>query len=120
MPLDIAIIGAGISGLAAAIALSRDGHTVNVYERRPNPQQLSGSGLQIQPSAIKILRRWGLLDGFAKVAHESGSVKMRRYQDGNLIAAQMRKGSRGCVWSIEVFAIGTDSNTVNGIVCATR
>jgi salicylate hydroxylase len=95
MPFSIAIVGAGISGLAAAIALARDGHTVNVFERRANTQQASGSGLQIQPSAIKILKRWNLLDGFRKVAHESGSLKLMRYEDGKLIAEQIRKGPRG-------------------------
>jgi len=31
--LDVAIIGAGVGGLATAIALKLDGHTVSVYEQ---------------------------------------------------------------------------------------
>jgi cation diffusion facilitator CzcD-associated flavoprotein CzcO len=33
--LDIAIIGAGVGGLASAIALKRGGHKVTVYEQAP-------------------------------------------------------------------------------------
>jgi 2-polyprenyl-6-methoxyphenol hydroxylase-like FAD-dependent oxidoreductase len=32
-PLDIAIVGAGVVGLASAILLARGGHRVVVYER---------------------------------------------------------------------------------------
>ena len=92
---NIAIIGAGISGLAAAIGLARDGHTVNVYERRANTLQDSGSGLQIQPSAIKILEKWGLLEGFRNVAHPIGQLNLIRFKDGTLIAKQAREGRRG-------------------------
>ncbi len=33
--LRVAVVGAGVSGLAAACALAQDGHTVEVFERRP-------------------------------------------------------------------------------------
>jgi heterodisulfide reductase subunit A-like polyferredoxin len=33
--LDVAIAGAGIGGLAASIALARDGHSVTIYENAP-------------------------------------------------------------------------------------
>jgi 2-polyprenyl-6-methoxyphenol hydroxylase-like FAD-dependent oxidoreductase len=33
MPFNVVIVGAGLSGLAAAIALATDGHHVIVYER---------------------------------------------------------------------------------------
>lgn len=32
-PLDIAVVGGGIGGLAASIALRRAGHKVTIYER---------------------------------------------------------------------------------------
>ena len=53
------IIGAGIGGLAAAIALRRAGYAVQVFERA---QELSevGAGLTLWPNAVKALRKLGL------------------------------------------------------------
>lgn len=36
-PLDIAVVGAGLTGLSAALMLARDGHRVTVIERDPDP-----------------------------------------------------------------------------------
>lgn len=56
--MDIAIIGAGIGGLAAAAALAQDGHRVVVHERFAAPAPV-GSGLVIQPVAQAVLDRIG-------------------------------------------------------------
>ena len=44
-PLDVAIVGCGVPGMAAAVFLSRGGHRVHLFERFAAPQPL-GSGLQ--------------------------------------------------------------------------
>jgi 2-polyprenyl-6-methoxyphenol hydroxylase-like FAD-dependent oxidoreductase len=46
--LTIAIVGAGIGGLAAAALLARDGHAVQVFDQFAAPRPV-GSGLVIQP-----------------------------------------------------------------------
>jgi 2-polyprenyl-6-methoxyphenol hydroxylase-like FAD-dependent oxidoreductase len=51
---EIAIIGAGIGGLAAAALLHRAGHAVTVFERFDRPRPL-GSGLVIQPVGQAVL-----------------------------------------------------------------
>jgi 2-polyprenyl-6-methoxyphenol hydroxylase-like FAD-dependent oxidoreductase len=56
---DIAIIGAGIGGLAAATLLSRAGHRVAVYERFAASRPI-GSGLMLQPTGLAALQRLGL------------------------------------------------------------
>lgn len=93
--LKITIVGAGIAGLTAAIALSSQGHLVTVYERRKNTDEQSGSGVQIQPTGVQILKSWGLEEGLKEVAHESGEVKLRRWENGEVIATQSRRGQRG-------------------------
>jgi 2-polyprenyl-6-methoxyphenol hydroxylase-like FAD-dependent oxidoreductase len=56
---DIAIIGAGVSGLAAATQLRRAGHRVIVYERFAASRPI-GSGLMLQPTGLAALARLGL------------------------------------------------------------
>src|SRR5262249_3100833 len=58
-PLDIAIVGAGMGGLATAAALRRVGITVTVYEQAQQFTRL-GAGIQIGCNAMKVLRKLGL------------------------------------------------------------
>jgi 6-hydroxynicotinate 3-monooxygenase len=57
--LSIAIIGAGMGGLAAAAALRRFGINVTVYEQAPQFTRL-GAGIQIGCNAMHVLRILGL------------------------------------------------------------
>ena len=58
-----AIVGGGIAGLAAALALAREGAQVVLFERAPVPSPI-GSGLLLQPPGLAVLRDFGL-DGLA-------------------------------------------------------
>ena len=58
-PLDVAIVGAGVAGLAAATLLARAGHRVVLYEQFETPRPV-GSGLMLQPSGLAALARLGL------------------------------------------------------------
>lgn len=60
-PLEIAIVGCGISGLAAALLLHRQGHHTTLYERFDAPRPL-GSGLMIQPTGLAVLAALGLAE----------------------------------------------------------
>ena len=56
---QIVVIGAGIGGLAAALALQRRGFKVAVYERAPEIREI-GAGVVIAPNARRALRDLGV------------------------------------------------------------
>jgi len=55
------VIGAGIGGLATAIALQRTGHEVLVIERAPELVEV-GAGISLWPNAVNALGRLGIGD----------------------------------------------------------
>jgi salicylate hydroxylase len=59
--IDIAIIGAGIGGAAAAIALERAGFDVEVLEQAAALREVGGAIVIREPS-MALLGRWGVLD----------------------------------------------------------
>ena len=63
----VGIVGAGIGGLAAALALRRAGLRVQVFERASRFTRV-GAGLQMAPNVTKALRPLGLLDPLNRVA----------------------------------------------------
>jgi 2-polyprenyl-6-methoxyphenol hydroxylase-like FAD-dependent oxidoreductase len=66
--LEVAIIGAGVAGLASAILLSRQGHRVTIYERFEASRPL-GSGLMMQPTGLAALERLGLRSDLESLGH---------------------------------------------------
>ncbi|MEU4562700.1 FAD-dependent monooxygenase [Actinoplanes sp. NPDC023936] len=67
------IIGGGIGGLAAAVALHRAGWTVRVQERNPAGAQ-AGAGLTLWPNAVRALDALGLTEALrARAAALPGS-----------------------------------------------
>ena len=61
-PLSIAVVGAGIGGLAVAALLNRAGYDVQMYEQARRFGRV-GAGIQMTPNAVKVLRRLGSRSG---------------------------------------------------------
>lgn len=59
--LHIAIAGCGPAGLAAALMLESQGHSVTLFDQFVEPGPV-GSGLMIQPTGLAVLDRLGLAD----------------------------------------------------------
>lgn len=83
--LRAAVVGAGVAGLAAGLALARRGLAVAVYERAPAPRPL-GAGLLLQPTGLAALAAMGLAEEVgqwgAPVRRLTGrTVKGRRVMD---------------------------------------
>jgi 2-polyprenyl-6-methoxyphenol hydroxylase-like FAD-dependent oxidoreductase len=77
------IVGAGIGGLAAAIALRRAGWRVKIFERAATAREL-GFALLLAPNAISALRHLGLADIVIAGGARVTGAEMRRL-DGRLL-----------------------------------
>ncbi len=76
MPADrIAIIGAGIAGLTAALAFARKGISCDIFEKVPHLTEV-GAGLQISPNASRILGALGVLDKLERVWCEPRQINL--------------------------------------------
>jgi len=60
-PLDIVIIGGGIAGCSAAIALSRAGHDVRILEKQ-DAWRFQSSGIFVYSNGLKTMQKLGVLD----------------------------------------------------------
>src|SRR6187431_2113550 len=65
--LSIAVVGAGMGGLAAAATLRRIGIDVQVYEQASRFARI-GAGIQMMPNSMKVLRGIGIEERLRQVA----------------------------------------------------
>ena len=79
----IVVIGAGIGGLAAAVALRQRGFAIEVYERAGKLEEV-GAGLQVGPNAVKVLRALGLQDALRRNAFEPINMVSLKWDDASL------------------------------------
>ena len=74
--LQIAIVGAGIGGLSAALALRARGLNVTVFERALSPRE-AGAGISIQPNAARLFKRIGLHDRLENIGTRTVGLSLR-------------------------------------------
>jgi salicylate hydroxylase len=90
------IAGAGIGGLAAAIALLQAGFTVAIYDKANTLEEL-GAGLQLTPNATRILSRLGVLDRVLRFATRPHALLVLRGSD-DIELARMPLGDAERRW----------------------
>src|ERR1700752_1272653 len=78
---SIAIIGAGMGGLAVAETLRQVGVNVNVYEQAPQFLRL-GAGIQMLPNSSRVLRGIGVEEKLRATAFEPYSHLNRVWDTG--------------------------------------
>ena len=82
--LSIAVVGAGMGGLASAATLRQAGFDVQVYEQASRFGRI-GAGIQMMPNSMKVLRGIGIEDRLRKVAFAPYSHLNRDAYTGELL-----------------------------------
>lgn len=86
----VAIVGGGIGGLAAALALHRRGIEFDVYEQGEQTTDIGG-GLNLSPNALKALRMLGVEDEAIAIGFQDEHQRVRSWRSGAVLAEQSRK-----------------------------
>jgi salicylate hydroxylase/6-hydroxynicotinate 3-monooxygenase len=95
---DVAIVGAGLGGLALAGLLSRRGTGVHVYEQAKQFQRV-GAGIQMSPNAMRVLAALGLAPHLKRIAFAPRTWTARVWDTGEELGvldfadAEMRYGA---------------------------
>jgi 2-polyprenyl-6-methoxyphenol hydroxylase-like FAD-dependent oxidoreductase len=82
--LHVAVVGAGIGGLTAAIALTRKGVRVEVLERA-RALTTVGASLALDPNAMRVLRRIELIDRLRTVGVRVDAIEHVRWDSGAML-----------------------------------
>ncbi len=82
---QITILGAGIAGLATALALARQGRDIRILEQAPALTEV-GAGLQMSPNGMAVLGALGLGDQAAALGMAAEAVELVNGEGGGRVA----------------------------------
>ena len=89
----IVIVGAGIGGLAASLALAKRGIDALVLEQAPRIEAV-GAGIQLSPNATRILHWFGLEEDMAAWGVEPEGLAIRSHEGDMLVEAPLGREAR--------------------------
>jgi len=78
---EVAVIGAGVGGLAAALALAQRGARVTVVEQAAALGEV-GAGLQLGPNSVAVIEALGLRDPVEAAASAPEAIELRDWRGG--------------------------------------
>lgn len=96
MAAEIHVIGAGIGGVAAAVALAQRGMRVRVLEQAGALTEI-GAGLQISANGMAVLRALGVIGAEPTEAVQSAGTEIRDHAQGRLVT-RMPPPAAGPTW----------------------
>lgn len=85
MATQALVVGGGIGGLAAALAATRTGWDVRLFERAPAFSEV-GAGIQLGPNVVRLLQAWGLGAALQAVAAFPERLQVRSATGGQALA----------------------------------
>ena len=92
---SITILGAGIGGLTAAIALARRGARVTVLDQAPELTEV-GAGLQITPNGTAVLAALDLDQRVRRIGMELEAVELKDHKGGDpVVRLEMGQARHG-------------------------
>ena len=118
------IVGAGIGGLSAGIALKRAGWNVRIFERNASPREL-GFGLAVAPKAVNALAELGVAEAVLARAFAPARLRgeLRRMNGAVLkridlpvrevLGGTMAIALRSALHGVLLDAVGLDTIAVN-------
>ena len=83
-PLRVAIVGGGIGGLTAALALARRGIAVEVLEQARGPSG-AGASIDLGPNAVRLLDALELREPLRRVGVRPDAIELLRWRDGSVL-----------------------------------
>lgn len=89
------MVGGGLGGLGAAIAILLAGHNVTVLEAAPQIGEV-GAGIQILPNSARVLQSWGVLDALEPFATKPSVCNFVGWKGNHLSEMDYWKYGEAC------------------------